>query len=125
LAAIDGLERWPEKVRLMQTNWLGRSEGALIRFPLAGRDGSLEVFTTRPDTLWGASFMAIAPDHPLAQSSPPRSPELAAFIEECLKLGTSEEALERAEKRGFDTGLAAGIPWVRPRICRSTSPISC
>jgi leucyl-tRNA synthetase len=110
LAAIDGLERWPEKVRLMQTNWLGRSEGALIRFPLAGRDGSLEVFTTRPDTLWGASFMAIAPDHPLAQQLAAEKPELAAFIEECLKLGTSEEALERAEKRGFDTGLSCRHP---------------
>ncbi len=110
LAAIDGLERWPEKVRLMQTNWLGRSEGASIRFPLAGRDDSLEVFTTRPDTLWGASFMAIAPDHPLAQELAARNPELASFIEECLKLGTSEEALERAEKKGFDTGLRCRHP---------------
>jgi len=110
LGAIDRLERWPEKVRLMQTNWLGRSEGALVRFPLAGRDDSLEVFTTRPDTLWGASFMAIAPDHPLAQELARDNPELASFIDECLKLGTSEEALERAEKKGFDTGLRCRHP---------------
>ncbi len=110
LGAIDKLERWPDKVRLMQTNWLGRSEGALVRFPLAGRAGSLEVFTTRPDTLWGASFMAIAPDHPLAQELARENPELAGFIDTCLKLGTSEEALERAEKLGFDTGLCCRHP---------------
>ena len=115
LAGIDGLERWPEKVRLMQTNWLGRSEGALVDFPIvggpsAGLDGKLQVFTTRPDTLWGASFMAIAPDHPLAQSLAAENAELAAFVEECLKIGTSEEALERAEKKGFDTGLRCRHP---------------
>jgi leucyl-tRNA synthetase len=110
LAAIDGLERWPEKVRLMQTNWLGRSEGALVAFPLVGRDDELQVFTTRPDTLWGASFMAIAPDHPLAQSLARADPALADFVEECLKVGTSEEALERAEKKGFDTGLRCRHP---------------
>jgi leucyl-tRNA synthetase len=110
LGAIDGLERWPEKVRLMQTNWIGRSEGALVHFPLVGRDDRLEVFTTRPDTLWGASFMAIAPDHPLALEAGRDNPGLAAFIDECLKVGTSEEALERAEKQGFDTGLRCRHP---------------
>ncbi len=110
LAALDGLERWPEKVRLMQTNWLGRSEGALVHFPIQGRDDALTVFTTRPDTLWGASFMAIAPDHPLAQEQASTDPALRAFIDECLKLGTSEEAMERAEKKGFDTGLRCRHP---------------
>jgi leucyl-tRNA synthetase len=110
LAGIDGLERWPEKVRLMQTNWLGRSEGALVDFPIVGRDATLQVFTTRPDTLWGASFMAIAPDHPLAQSLATGNAELASFVEDCLKIGTSEEALERAEKKGFDTGLRCRHP---------------
>jgi leucyl-tRNA synthetase len=110
LAALDDLERWPEKVRLMQTNWLGRSEGALVHFPVQGREEPLTVFTTRPDTLWGASFMAIAPDHPLAQELAEADPALAAFIEECLKLGTSEEAMERAEKKGFDTGLRCRHP---------------
>ena len=110
LAALDGLERWPEKVRLMQTNWLGRSEGALVHFPIQGRDDTLTIFTTRPDTLWGASFMAIAPDHPLAQERASSDPALQAFIDECLKLGTSEEAMERAEKKGFDTGLRCRHP---------------
>ncbi|MEZ5836061.1 MAG: leucine--tRNA ligase [Geminicoccaceae bacterium] len=110
LDAIGQLDRWPDKVRLMQANWIGRSEGARVRFPLTGRDDDLVVFTTRPDTLWGASFMAIAADHPLAREVAQTNPELAAFIQECLKSGTSEEALEKAEKKGFDTGLRCRHP---------------
>jgi leucyl-tRNA synthetase len=110
LEALDRLERWPDKVRLMQRNWIGRSEGARIRFEIEGRSDRLEVFTTRPDTLFGASFMAIAPDHPLARELAPGDPALAAFIEECRHLGTSEEAIERAEKRGYDTGLRCWHP---------------
>ena len=110
LAALDRLERWPEKVRLMQKNWIGRSSGARVRFPIRGRDDTLEVFTTRPDTLWGASFMAIAPDHPLANELAARNPDLAAFVVECLRSGTSEEEIETAEKRGFDTGLRCRHP---------------
>ncbi|MGF1561811.1 MAG: leucine--tRNA ligase [Geminicoccaceae bacterium] len=110
LGAIGHLERWPDKVRLMQTNWIGRSEGARVHFKIIGRDDTLEVFTTRPDTLWGASFMAIAPDHPLASELAADNPELATFIADCLRTGTSEEALEKAEKKGFDTGLRVAHP---------------
>jgi len=111
LQAIDGLDRWPEKVRLMQRNWIGKSTGARIRFAVAGRSAPLEVFTTRPDTLFGASFIAVAPDHPLSTELATSSPELRAFIEDCTKLGTSEEAIARADKRGFDTGLVCHHPF--------------
>ena len=111
LAALDRLDRWPEKVRLMQRNWIGRSSGARVRFPLVGRPGeAVEVFTTRPDTLWGASFLALAPDHPLATGLAARDPGLAAFVERCLRVGTSEEELATAEKQGHDTGLRARHP---------------
>src|SRR5829696_148536 len=87
LDALDRLDRWPEKVRLMQRNWIGRSEGLLVRFALdpataPGGEDELEIFTTRPDTLFGARFMAVAPDHPLARAAE-KDPALAAFIEEC------------------------------------------
>ncbi len=116
LEALDALDRWPEKVRLMQANWIGRSEGLLIRFELEG-DGAgegqrhLEVFTTRPDTIFGASFMAIAPDHPLAKAAAKQSGAAAAFIDECHHHGTSEAAIETAEKKGFDTGIVAAHPF--------------
>src|SRR5258708_25198958 len=108
--ALDGLDRWPERVRLMQENWIGRSEGARVFFPLSGRGDKLEVFTTRPDTLYGASFCAIAPNHPLAQSLAPNDPALAAFIAECNRMGTSEAVIEAAEKKGFDTGVRVRHP---------------
>lgn len=116
LDSIDGLEEWPEKVRLMQRNWIGRSEGLLIRWPLEAEtapDGvsELEVYTTRPDTIFGASFMAVAADHPLAKKAAEGNPELAAFIEECRHTGTSAAALESAEKKGFDTGIRARHPF--------------
>ena len=115
LDAIDGLERWPEKVRTMQRNWIGRSEGLTIRFALeeSAPDGigALEVFTTRPDTLYGARFMAVAPDHPLARRLAQDNAALAEFIAECKRMGTSAEAIEKAEKRGFDTGLRAVHPF--------------
>ncbi len=110
LEALDGLDRWPDKVRLMQEKWIGRSEGARVRFPIIGRDDELEVFTTRPDTLFGASFMALAPDHPLSTDLARRDPGLAAFIAECAHLGTSEEVIEQAEKRGYDIGLRCRNP---------------
>ncbi len=112
LEALSRLERWPEKVRLMQENWIGRSEGARVRFRISGSDERLEVFTTRPDTLFGASFMAIAPDHPLSARLAKTNPALEAFVLECTRGGTSEEALERAEKVGFDTGLTCDHPLV-------------
>ncbi|HKY95658.1 MAG TPA: leucine--tRNA ligase, partial [Kiloniellales bacterium] len=112
LAAIDGLDRWPEKVRLMQQNWIGRSRGARVHFTLEGRPEPLQIFTTRPDTLDGASFLALSPQHPLAQELALRDPALKAFIAECEHLGTSEAAIEAAEKRGHDTGLKARHPYL-------------
>jgi len=114
LADLETLDRWPAKVRLMQENWIGRSEGLRLTFGLENApedQGGLEVYTTRPDTLFGASFCAIAADHPLAEALAADNPELAAFIEECRHLGTSEEAIERAEKKGFYTGVDATHPY--------------
>ncbi|MGJ4890227.1 leucine--tRNA ligase [Bradyrhizobium sp. HKCCYLRH3099] len=116
LDALDGLDRWPDKVRLMQRNWIGRSEGLLIRFALdaattpAG-ETELKIFTTRPDTLFGAKFMAISADHPLAQAAAAKNPELAAFIAEIKRIGTAQEAIDTAEKQGFDTGIRAVHPF--------------
>jgi leucyl-tRNA synthetase len=112
LQALKGLERWPAKVRLMQENWIGRSEGARVWFRLAGRDDRLEVFTTRPDTLFGASFLALSPHHPLAQALAAREPGLADFIAECDRVGTSEAAIETAEKKGWRTRLEALHPLI-------------
>jgi len=111
LEALKGLDRWPEKVRIMQENWIGRSEGARVRFPLAGREEAIEVFTTRPDTLFGASFVAIAANHPLAQELAKSDPALDEFIRECNRMGTSEAALEQAEKKGHLTALKAAHPF--------------
>jgi leucyl-tRNA synthetase len=115
LEALDGLDRWPEKVRLMQANWIGRSEGLLVRFETVEGTAAkgydlIEVFTTRPDTLFGASFLAIAPDHPLAKAVAERSPGAAAFIAECQHHGTSAVELETQEKKGFDTGVRVRHP---------------
>ncbi|HUT50808.1 MAG TPA: leucine--tRNA ligase [Alphaproteobacteria bacterium] len=115
LDAIATLDRWPDKVRMMQTNWIGRSEGARIYFQIEGRADRLEVYTTRPDTLFGASFCALSPNHPLAAELAEKNPDLAAFIEECGRLGTSEAVIEAAEKRGFDTGLKIRHPFVDGR----------
>ena len=111
LTALDGLERWPDKVRLMQKNWIGRSEGMSVRFAFDGVDRDpLEIFTTRQDTLFGASFMALSPDHPLTADLAADNAELAAFVAECRKQGTSLVAVETADKRGFDTGLRVRHP---------------
>ena len=115
LDALGQLERWPEKVRLMQANWIGRSEGLLVRFVMtkasSKRDrDAIEVFTTRPDTLFGASFIAIAPDHPLAKAVAEHDAEGAAFIAECQHHGTSAAELETQEKKGYDTGLRVKHP---------------
>jgi len=115
LAAIGDLDRWPDRVRLMQQNWIGKSEGARVRFAIDGKgpdgaDDHIEVFTTRPDTLFGASFVAIAANHPLAIAIGKSNQAAADFIAECAKLGTSEAAVETAEKKGFDTGLHASHP---------------
>ena len=113
-ALLDGLgqlERWPAKVRLMQQKWIGRSEGAFIEFDIAGRSDRLRVFTTRHDTIFGASFCAIAADHPLADELSRSDAALADFVAECRLLGTSEEAIETAEKKGYDTALRVRHPF--------------
>jgi leucyl-tRNA synthetase len=111
LEALKTLDRWPDKVRTMQENWIGKSSGARLNFPLADRNDLLEVYTTRPDTLFGASFLAISADHPLAAELAANNPGLAEFIAECRQTGTSEAVIEAAEKRGFDTGLKAVHPF--------------
>ena len=116
LEAIGGLERWPDRVRLMQHNWIGRSEGANIVFNLANGGNNtkakgVEVFTTRPDTLYGASFLALAANHPLSLELGEKNPDLAAFIDECNRMGTSQATIEAAEKKGLDTGLKVAHPF--------------
>ncbi len=111
---------WPDFVCTQQSNWIGNSTGADMTFALEGgklpkKLATLEVFTTRHDTIFGASFMAISPEHPLATHLAQKNKELAAFIEECRKIGTSEEALAKAEKKGFDTGIVAVHPF-RPDV---------
>ncbi len=118
LAALDTLERWPERVRVMQAKWIGRSEGARVRFPIVQPIADLaevEVFTTRPDTLFGMSFVAVAAEHPLAAAAAARDPAAAAFVAECRAMGTSEVAVEQAEKRGCDTGLRVAHPFLPDR----------
>lgn len=116
LAALKTLDRWPEKVRLMQENWIGRSEGMLVRFALVpettpNAESEVEIFTTRHDTLFGAKFIALSPDHPLATAAAAKNPALQKFIEDCHHLGTAEAAIEKAEKLGFDTGMKAVHPF--------------
>jgi leucyl-tRNA synthetase len=116
LDGLDTLDKWPDKVKLMQANWIGRSEGLLLRWKLdaatapAG-ETELEVYTTRPDTIFGASFMAIAADHPLARKAAGSKPELAAFCEEVSHRGNAAAELETAEKKGMDTGIRVVHPF--------------
>jgi leucyl-tRNA synthetase len=118
-ALIDGLgtlDRWPDKVRTMQENWIGKSRGLRLSFRFtgeapAGFDSGLEVYTTRPDTLFGASFLAIAPDHPLADRLAAERPEVAAFIAKARAGGATEAELETGEKLGFDTGMTVDHPF--------------
>lgn len=112
LQELKNLDRWPEKVRIMQENWIGRSEGARVFFEHTDRDVRLEIYTTRPDTLYGASFMAIAANHPLALEQAKTDPALAAFIQDCNALGTSEAAIESAEKKGYKTQLSVKHPFI-------------
>jgi leucyl-tRNA synthetase len=113
LSAIGTLDRWPEKVRIMQENWIGKSQGCRFFFQLSGEHADLEVFTTRPDTLFGASFVAISPNHPLAATLAEGDADLAEFIAECNRMGTSEATLEQAEKKGYRTPVTAEHPFVK------------
>ncbi|QQR39116.1 leucine--tRNA ligase [Devosia rhizoryzae] len=114
LEALDGLTEWPEKVRTMQRNWIGRSEGLRLLFELVPSENtetaSIEVFTTRPDTIFGASFVGLSPDHPLTTELAEANSALAAFVAECHSHGTATETLEKAEKQGFNTGLRVKHP---------------
>ena len=117
LEQVQKLERWPEKVRTMQANWIGKSEGLQLTFHFAGAppkgfETGIDVFTTRPDTLFGASFVALSPDHPLVVQLADGSDTLKAFRAKCAQIGTSEEAIEKAEKLGFDTGLTVAHPFL-------------
>ncbi len=113
LEALDTLDNWPAKVKTMQANWIGQSRGLQFSFDLTGathgHDG-IEVYTTRPDTLMGASFVGVSADHPLIKAMEADDPKLAAFCAEVRKGATNEEALEKAEKLGFDTGLRVKHP---------------
>ncbi len=122
LEDIDTLTQWPEKVRIMQRNWIGKSEGMLIRWQVEedttgkkskdqGAPTEVEVYTTRPDTLFGASFIAVAADHPLAGFAARKNPELSAFIKECRLVGTSAATLETLDKKGFETGIHVKHPF--------------
>ena len=116
LEGLKTLDRWPDKVRVMQENWIGKSRGLKLRWLFsgaapAGFDEGLEVYTTRPDTLYGASFLAIAPDHPLAAQIAARDAKAADFVETCRRGGVSEAELEAGEKLGYDTGLKVAHPF--------------
>ena len=115
LKALEDLDRWPERVRIMQHNWIGKSEGARIRFPITEApseiDQTIEVFTTRPDTLFGASFIALAANHPIILALAENNDELSTFVEECNRMGTSQATIEAAEKKGVDTGLTVDHPF--------------
>ena len=110
LGGLGSLDKWPDKVRLMQENWIGKSQGLRCTFKLADSAEGIEVFTTRPDTMFGASFVAIAAEHPLATRLAEHAPELATFIADCKRGGTTAAEIETAEKMGFDTGLSVTHP---------------
>jgi len=117
LSALDTLDRWPDKVRTMQANWIGKSRGAHVRWPVDGAlknvelPADIEVFTTRPDTLYGASFLALAPDHPITKAIAETRADVKAFAADCAALGTSEEVIEKAEKVGVDLGFTVSHPF--------------
>ncbi len=117
LQALDGLERWPEKVRTMQRNWIGKSEGLQFKLDLVDGDGAsvgeLEVFSTRHDTIFGMTFCALSVDHPIAVGAAKNNAALSAYIEECRRTGTTAEALEKAEKTGHDIGLRVAHPFIK------------
>jgi len=116
-ARLDDLERWPDKVRTMQRNWIGKSVGLQFRLDMVDANGKpageLEVFTTRHDTLFGMTFCAVAIDHPLAEALATDDPAFSEFIKECQRIGTSEEAIEQAEKKGYDLGLRVVHPFIQ------------
>ena len=119
LAGLDTLPGWPEKVRIMQDNWIGKSQGLRFKFDFAApATGTLDIYTTRPDTLFGASFVALSPDHPITAQLAEKDKGVADFVAQCRTLGTSEAVLEAAEKIGFDTGLTVKHPFIKDKTLR-------
>ena len=116
LGALDSLPGWPERVRLMQENWIGRSEGLEIEFDVEGTDERLRIYTTRPDTLFGVTYMAVAAEHPLAQRAAAGNPDLQAFLAECQRTGVTEAVLETMEKRGMPLGIHVIHPFTGERV---------
>ena len=116
LEGLNELKDWPERVVTMQRNWIGRSEGAQITFKIKELPETIQVFSTRPDTLFGASFCALSPHHPLTERWAENNPALKEFVQECNKTGVSEEALEKAEKLGFNTGFHVEHPILKDRL---------
>jgi len=112
LDGLKSLDRWPDKVRIMQENWISRSEGMKIWFELEGINERLQIFTTRHDTIFGATFCAISASHPIAIELAKEDPSLQKFIEECRSVGTTEAAIEKAEKKGYDTRVFAKHPLI-------------
>jgi len=112
LDGLDSLNDWPEKVKLMQKNWIGKSIGCEIDFEVINKNQQVKIFTTRPDTIFGASFLALSPDHPLCKELESKD-DFMKFKDECLKMGTTEEALASVEKKGYDTGLFASHPFIK------------
>lgn len=115
--ALETLDRWPEKVRVMQANWIARSRGANVSFTLNDEElatefgATIDVFTTRPDTLFGASFLALAPDHPIVRKIAEDNPEVDLFMRDCARMGTTAEDIEKAPKRGVDLGITVRHPF--------------
>jgi len=110
LASLETLDGWPEQVKTMQANWIGRSEGVEMSFPVPGADQPVSIYTTRPDTLMGVTYLAVAAEHPLALKAAETNPEISAFIDDCKMMETSEAAMETMEKRGIDSGIKAVHP---------------
>ena len=116
LGALEALPGWPERVKLMQENWIGRSEGLEVEFDVEGSDERLRIYTTRPDTLFGVTYMAVAAEHPLAKRAAAASADVQAFLAECQRIGVTEAALETMEKRGMPLGVNALHPFTGERI---------
>ncbi|WP_333876826.1 leucine--tRNA ligase [Methylobacter sp.] len=110
LASLETLDGWPEQVKTMQANWIGRSEGVEMNFPVPDSDQPLSIYTTRPDTLMGVTYLAVAAEHPLALKAAETNAEIRAFIDDCKMMETSEAAMETMEKRGIDSGIKAVHP---------------
>ena len=116
LQELDNLKEWPNSVISMQKKWIGKSQGAMINFDIFGRDDKLEIYTTRPETIFGASFCAIAAQHPLAIELSKDNSKIQEFINQCNQISTAQEDIDKAEKLGFDTGLKIIHPFNKNKV---------